>query len=119
MTYIITGAVITYENGGKGPTGFRTNLLCPDSPIVLMVGELGQQLEERANNTKVPKGCPLEMATPATLWRLENKGLKWRINRYSVCFIRNLDDKTNVFGEVFCFSKAPYTSALPWSESIA
>ena len=113
VTYIPTGADITYENGAVVKTSFVTNLdtwLVRTAPALKKAVEAASDEEQKANKVHVHKYIyPDEVITAAFVQRLCHYGIEYRLSAEDATFIRALDAQREqgkaIFGSGFLLSE--------------
>lgn len=108
VTCIVANARIRYHNGAKVPTSFGTNMV-QDGTRIMLRGDL-KKILENACKAPVKKQrkivYPDNVITPATLFRLVDRGLIWHISASHSSFVRKLDKaKTGLYGGGFLLSE--------------
>lgn len=107
-TYIVANARIRYHNGASIPTSFNTNLV-PDGTKIMLRGDLKIILDKACQESSKKQRkivYPDNVVSPATLFRLVNRGLVWHIPASHAHFVRKLDNaKTGIYGGGFLLSE--------------
>lgn len=108
--FIVTDAVITYENGAKVNTSFITNL---DAHFIRTAPELKQAVEATSEESKKKKKrqkyiYPDEVISAALLGKISS--VDFKLDRRDCAFVRSLDsqrkEKKEIFGSGFLLSQS-------------